>query len=327
MQEFNILIGQVAVLMIWTALGYIAGKTGYMPKDSGPFISKMVIRITSPALILNTMTSYNFDSKTLSDSLLIGLMALLFISFSLLAGIVSGRLIRLKGTAYNVFKVHSMFGNISYLALPLFKTVFGDRAVVYAVFYVLVNEVLVWTAGIYLLNEHQGHFSSTLRKFINQNTIVCMIGLVFALFNLQQYFIKNAAAKYIFDIFHGVTGPLGSCTLPLVMLYVGLSTAADPDWRFRNILKKPVTLSLTFVKLLIIPLLSLGVLMLFGSRIDPFVRTIVIMELAMPCAAVIVPLSAEYGSDHRQAADNVIYTTIFSLFTLPLFLLLLNYIH
>lgn len=326
MQEFNILIGQVAVLMIWTALGYAAGKTGYMPKDSGSIISKTVIRITAPALILNTMTSYNFDSKTLSDSLLIGLMALLFISFSLLIGVASGRLIKLKGPTYNVFKAHSMFGNISYLALPLFKAVFGDKAVVFAVFYVLVNEVLVWTAGIYLLNEHQGQISSALRKFVNQNTIVCMFGLVFALLNLRQYFIANAAAKYIFDIFHGVIGPLGNCTLPLVMLYVGLSTAENPDWRFRNILKKPVTLSLAFVKLLIIPLLSLGVLMLFGNRIDPFVRTIVIMELAMPCAAVIVPLSAEYGSDYRQAADNIIYTTILSLFTLPLFLLLLNYI-
>jgi len=312
--------------MIWTALGYISGKTGYMPKDAGAIISKTVIHITAPALILNTMTSYNFDAKTLSDSLMIGLLAILFISFSLLVGVVTGRLLKLKGPTYNVFKAHSMFGNISYLGLPLLKTVFGDKAVVLAVFYVLANEVLVWTAGIYLLNEHQGHISSTLKKFINQNTIVCLFGLIFALLNLQQYFVSNDAAKYIFDIFHGVVGPLGNCTLPLVMLYVGLSTAENPDWRFRNILKKPATLSLTLVKLLIIPLLSLGILLLFGGSIDPFVRTIVIMELAMPCAAVIVPLSAEYGSDHRQAADNVIYTTILSLFTLPLFLLLLNYI-
>lgn len=312
--------------MIWAALGYAACKTGYMPRDAGPFISKTVIRITAPALILNTMTSYNFDARTLSDSLMIGLLAVLFISFSLLVGVAAGRLLKLKGSEYNVFKAHTMFGNISYLALPLFKTVFGDKAVVYAVFYVIANEVLIWTAGIYLLNKHRGHISSTLKKFINQNTIVCMIGLIFALLNLQRLFVSNAAAKYIFDIFHGVVGPLGNCTLPLVMLYIGLSTAENPDWRFRDIFKKPVTLSLTFVKLLIVPLLSLGILLLFGGLIDPFVRTIVIMELAMPSAAVIVPLSAEYGSDHRQAADNVIYTTILSLFTLPLFLLLLNFI-
>ena len=69
MQQFNIIISQVAVMMIMVFIGYLAGKKGYLPENTGGFLSKVVIRITAPSLILSTMTSYDFDAKTLSDGL------------------------------------------------------------------------------------------------------------------------------------------------------------------------------------------------------------------------------------------------------------------
>jgi predicted permease len=50
------------------------------------------------------------------------------------------------------------------------------------------------------------------------------------------------------------------------------------------------------------------------------------MELAMPCGAVVVAVAAETKSDAQQATDNMIYSTVLCLFTLPLFMVLLNYI-
>lgn len=323
----NIIINQVAVLMILAAIGFAAGKTGYLPENSGSFLSKIVIRITAPSLIISTMTSYDFDAKTLSDGLWVGFFALIFMLFSLLAGTLFSRLLKLEGSTANVFRLHTMFGNVSYLALPFFKVLLGEKALVRAVFFVLAFELLMWTLGVFILNRHKGlSFGSTLKKFFNANTIACLTGLIFALANLQHYIQGNTAAEAIYKIIYSTFNPLGNSTLPLVMLFIGLSTAENPAGSFRAIFKKPATLMLSLLKLLLIPLVSLGIMLLLGDLVDPFVRTIVILDMAMPCATIVAALSAEYGSDYTLATDNVIYTTVLSLFTLPLFMLLLNYI-
>lgn len=327
MQEVNIIINQVAVMLIWVVIGYLAGKTGYLPEKSGTYLSKVVIRITAASLVISTMTSYNFDAKTLSDGLWVGLFAFTFMLFSLLAGALISRLLKLEGATANVFKVHTMLGNVGYLALPLFKAILGSKAVVIAAFFVLAFEFLNWTVGVYLLNRHKKlSFAGTLKKFINANTIACITGLIFALTNLQHYIHGNAIAESVYNVFYNTFNPLGNCTLPLVMLFIGLSTAESSIGSFTVILKKPVTLVLALLKLVLIPLVSLAVLLLLGDLVDPLVRNIVVLDLAMPCAAITVALSAEYGSDYQLATDNVLYTTVLSLFTLPLFMVLLNYL-
>lgn len=327
MQEINIIINQVAVIMIMVVIGYLAGKTGYLPENTGTFLSKVVIRIAAPSMILSTMTSYNFDAKTLSDGLWVGLYAIAFMLFSLLAGILFSRVLKLEGGTANVFKAHSTFGNVGYMAIPLFKAILNEKAVVLAAFFVLSFELLNWTVGVYLMNKHKKlPVAEILKKFININTIACIIGLIFAMANLQHYISGNAAANAVYKIFYSTLNTLGNCTLPLVMLFIGLSMAENPAGGLSAVLKKPVTLALSALRLLLIPLLSLGIMLLLGDLVDPFVRTIVILELGMPCATITVAQAAEYGSDYRLATDNVIYTTVLSLFTLPLFMLLLSYI-
>lgn len=326
MQEINIIASQIAVLMLLTAIGYLAGKTGYLPGNAGEYLSKVVIRITAPSLIISTMTSYNFDEKTLRDGLWVGFYAIVFMLLALLPGALFSRLLSLEGASANVFKAHTVFGNASYLALPLFKVLLGDKAVVTAVFFILSFELLMWTLGVYLLNKHKElTFSGIIKKFINLNTITCILGLIFALTNIQRFIKGNAAAEMIYDIFYRTFNPLGNCTLPLVMLFVGL-TAANSTERLSSILKKRVTLMLAFLKLLLVPLFSLIILLLMGDLVDPFVRTIVVLELAMPCSTLVVALSAEYGSDYKLAGDNTIITTVLSLVTLPLIMMLLNFI-
>lgn len=327
MQQMNVMLSQVAALMILVFIGFLAGKKGYLPIETGGFLSKTVIRITAPSLLISTMTSYNFDAKTLSDGIWVGFFAVIFMFLSLLASFPASRLLKLEGTSANVFRAHTMLGNVGYMALPLLKAVLGDKAVVLAAFFVLSFESLNWTVGVILMNRHRKlSLAKTFKNFINANTIACIAGILFAMTNLQHYIRGTGTGEVVFGIFHNVFNLLGNCTLPLVMLFIGMSAAERSGGGFRELLKKPATLTLCVLRLAVIPLIDLGILLLLGNLVDPFVRTIVILEMAMPCSAIIVVMSAEYGSDHRQASDNVLYSTILSLFTLPLFVLLLNFI-
>lgn len=325
MQQMEIIINQIAVMTIIAFIGWLAGRTGYLPEKSGMYVSRIVIRITAPALIVSTMASYDFTPRTITDGIWIGVCAFAFIVFSYAVGSLISSMLRLKDTASNIYRTHSMFGNVGYLALPLFKSIFGEKGLVYAVFFVIVHDTLVWTLGVYLLNKHKGNeWKENLKHLFNANTVSFVLGLFFALINLQHFVNANAGVKLIYNTLYNTLNPLGNTTLALIMLFIGLTLSESSLGSISGLIKKYPTFILAFFKLLVIPAIAFIFLFTIGKSLDPFVRVIVVLELSMPCATIIPALAAQYGSDHSFAADNVIVTTIFSMVTLPIVLYFLN---
>jgi len=319
------IINEIVVLMFLALIGYFAGRTGYLPEKSGMYISRLVIKITAPALIVTTMAAYDFTAKTITDGIWVSFFAVIFIAFSFAVGSVFCRLLRLESAASSIFKTHLMFGNVGYLALPLFKSIFGEKGLVYAVFFVIAHDTLVWTVGVYLMNKHNGkQWKENLKHLINANMISFVLGLFFALVNLQHFVSQNTIFKAVYMTLFNTLNPLGNTTLYLMMLFIGLTLAENRIGSLSDLLKKYPTFILAFLKLLVIPAVAFVILYLLGDIVDPFVRVIVILELAMPCALIVPALAAQYGSDYKLATDNVILTTLFSMATLPLTLYLLS---
>lgn len=325
MQQMDIIINQIIVILLLALLGYLAGRFKYLPENAGLYVSKLVIKVTAPSLIIATMSAYDFTEKTLRDGISISLATLCFLGVSFLVGLAAGRLMKLEGAKENVFRAHLMFGNVGYLALPLLKSIFGEKGLVYAVFFIIAHDVLVWTVGVYLLNKHkEPTLKENMKQFVNANTISYVLGLAFAFMNFHRIVEASPAATAVYNILYSVLNPVGNMTLYLVMIFIGLTLAENKVEKLRELFEKHTTLILALLKLLVIPALAFFVLSLFGSLVDSFVKVILVLELAMPCAAIIPALAVQYGSDHRLATDNVIYTTFFSMITLPIFMYLLN---
>lgn len=325
MQQMDVILNEIAVMLILALLGYLAGRTGYLPENSGLYVSKLVIKITAPSLIIATMANYDFTDKALRDGLTISLYTLFFIALAGSVGFAASRLLKLEGANANVFRSHTMFGNVGYLALPLLKSIFGEKGLVYAVFFIIVHDVLIWTLGVYLLNRHgEKTWKENLKQFLNANTLSFFLGLIFAFTNFQHFIKASPVAGVIYNVLYNTLNPLGNATLYLVMIFIGLTLSENKIERLQELFSKKATLFLVFIKLLLIPAAAFGILFLLGDFIDPFVKTILVLELAMPCAALIPALALQYGSDYRFATDNVIYTTFFAMITLPLFLFVLN---
>jgi predicted permease len=49
--------------------------------------------------------------------------------------------------------------------------------------------------------------------------------------------------------------------------------------------------------------------------------------MAMPCATIVSALAAQYESDYKFATENVFFSTLLSLFTLPAVVYILNVLH
>jgi predicted permease len=78
------------------------------------------------------------------------------------------------------------------------------------------------------------------------------------------------------------------------------------------------------MKLLVIPILALNALAALRNNIDPFVRNIVVLQLAMPCGSIVAALAAKYESDYLYATESIFYTTVLSMLILPFIVFMLS---
>lgn len=325
MQQTDIIIHQILVLAVLTFLGYLSGRKAYLPENTAAVLSKLVVKITAPALILTTMAGYDFSHKTLIDGLWVSFYAFVFMLSAYFLGCLASRLLNLKGSTKNVFRAHTMFGNVGYLALPLLNSILGPKGLVYGIFFVISNDILFWTLGIYIMNGYGDKSLKTrLKSFVNANTLSILAGLILVAINFQALVKSHPLVNQVYSILFDTLNPVGKTTLYLTMIFIGLTLSGIRFEGISSILKRYPTFVLTFLKLLVIPAGALFVLNLMGGHIDRFVKSIIIIELSMPCAAIVSILAAEFKSDYRLAAENIFFTTVTAMFTLPLMFYLLK---
>lgn len=309
----------IIMLGLLALVGFVVGKTGYLPGNPGVVLSQVVIKLTAPIYILTTLASKSFTGKEIRDGAWIYVFGLVFmiISFSITLA-VSGKL-KMKESTRNVFLMHSMFGNVAFLAFPLIESVYGRTWLVFAVFFNIANDTLLWTLGIYLVNKHKAtNWKSNLKHLINGNTIAFTLGIFCILIDLQGIVNNSHLAKSIYDMLYKTFNRLGETTIPLSMVFIGLILSEIRISSIKDLLKRYPSFILSFIKLVFIPMIALVALnALGGNHISPMVKGIVVLQLAMPCGTIVPAIAAQYDSDYKFATENVFISTILCVFTLP----------
>ena len=101
------------------------------------------------------------------------------------------------------------------------------------------------------------------------------------------------------------------------MLFVGTVLAkADP-----KTMVTPVTCYYSFIRLVLIPALVWAGCSLFGA--EPLVTGVSVVLAGMPAASVTAILASKYEGDETFATQCVVFTTILSMATIPLWCLIL----
>ncbi len=312
------ILSQIIILYVLIAIGFIAGKTGYLPNTSGTVISKLVMRVTMPALILSKMLSADFSADNYFDGIKLIIIAVVFflLVFSLTRPFT--HIMKIPDKSRNVYSIQTLFGNVIFFAFPLFQALFGDIGVIYALFFNIGNDLLLWTLGIYLAGKHKGsNAGNVLRHIFNPNMIMFIIGIVLV--------VTGFNAKLEDTVLYEASSMIGGATSPLSMIFIGLVLANSKGF-FKNFGKKMITVVMAIQKQLVVPILT-GLMLLFAVHmgwISSVVMMVAVLQLAMPVGTLTVSIAAEYDSDYEMAADGVFISTLFSIVTLPFIAYLLR---
>ena len=138
-------------------VGYLAGKKEYMGGTFDKRLSKLVIDITCPALILSSAMTGELPDRAYILPLL-GISALTYVLLTGVA-ITLPRLLTKQKSEEGLVGFALMFGNVGFMGYPIVASIFGREAVFYAAVLNVVNTFAVFTIGTMLItgkNEVQG---------------------------------------------------------------------------------------------------------------------------------------------------------------------------
>ena len=293
-------------LFALVVVGFVAGKFGYLGGDFDRQLSRLVINITCPALILSSaMTGELPDRRYILPLLLISVLTYLLLS---VAGFLLPRYLVRDRAVQGAVGFALIFGNVGFMGYPVVASIFGHEAVFYAAVLNVVNTFAVFTIGTILItgaSSDQEHFE---KKVLYSTPM------------LAAYLTMGIVALRIDNIPAAVSQPLtmlGNITVPAALLIVGSSMS---QLSARSMLGNLTIYTTTVFRLLLIPI---GFYFLCSALgFDPYVVNINTVVIAMPVATYGTILCLKYNRDTTLITEVTLITTLLSMLTIPLLTIL-----
>ena len=292
-------------------VGYIAGKWGYMGGTFDKKLSKVVIDITCPALILSSAMTGELPDRRY----ILPLLGISVLTYVLLTGValLLPRFLTKKKDDEGVIGFAMMFGNVGFMGYPIVASIFGHEAVFYAAVLNVVNTFTVFTVGTMLI-VGKNQESTVEEKEMSQKKMLRKV--LYSTPMLSAYLTMLIVALEIKDIPEFISQPLtmiGNITVPAALLIIGSSMSQLP---LRALLGNSTIYTTTLMRLAILPVGIHYLMTLLGF--SSFVVGINTVVIAMPVATYGTILCLRHGKDTTLITEVTFITTLLAMISIPL---------
>lgn len=289
---------QVLILFILLMIGFICTKAKFFTEECIAGIAKFVLYTVTPCVIVNSFNR-EFDASMLKG---LGISFLVSLGVHIFCILVVTFLIKDKNESRQiVLRFGTVFSNCGYMALPLQQAILGSEGVFYGAAFIALFNLVNWTYGLFLMGGKETKI--TLKKiFINPGVIGVSIGLILFLTPLKLPTLILTPVQN-----------LAALNTPLPMVIIGYYMAKIKSFA---VLKDSKLILAIFLRLIAIPLVVLGALILFGLR--GTILTSMVIAASAPTAANTVVFSSLFKRDSELAVALVALSTLFSILTMPL---------
>lgn len=287
-------------------VGYGAGKLGYLGGDFDRQLSRLVINLTCPALILSSaMTGELPDRKYILPLLLISI-----VTYAVLTGVafLLPRYLTRQKADEGAVGFALMFGNVGFMGYPVVASIFGHEAVFYAAVLNVVNTFVVFTVGTMLITGKSEVEGGRFQKKVLYSTPM-----------LAAYLTMLIVILRIDNIPEWISQPLimlGNITVPAALLIIGSSMS---NLSVRSLLGNRTVYATTLFRLVLLPVGIYYMSLLMGF--SQFVASLNMVVIAMPVATYGTILCLKYNKDTTFMAEVTFITTLLSVVTIPILVL------
>lgn len=281
-----LLMQQITELFLMIFMGYVIVKARLLKGEDSKVISKIVLYLIIPCVIINAF-QVDYTSEKVQGLLLAFAASVMLQVLLLIIVWGAGRLMGLN----EVEKASVYYSNAGNLIMPIVTFVLGQEWVLYGCVFMSVQIVFVWSHGKWVLSR---------QSKIDWKKILLNINMVAVFAGVFLFFTKIRLPQILNQTF----GSVGSMIGPASMMVTGMLIAVPA------------------VALLLLKVSGL----VNGSPDGKKLLLIVFLAVITPSASTITQMCQVYGNDSQYASAINVMTTLFSIVTMPLMVLLFQMI-
>ena len=292
-----------STLVLMMAAGLILAKTGVINKAGRQVLSDVTIKIFIPCNILKSFLG-NMDLSILRSCSVLFALA---VGLELLYVVLNRFLYRrYPDSRRKILQYTTLSSNSGFLGTAISEGLYGDLGLLYNSVFLIPMRIFMWSIGLSYFTAPPSRKEVVRKVFLHPCLVGLYLGVFFMLTPFQLPGLVNSTVR-----------SMAACTTPMVMIITG-SILADMDPR--HFLDRD-SLYFSVIRLIGLPLITY-VCCLF-LPLDPTAKGIAVLMSGMPGASTTVLFAARYDSDAPFATKCVVVTILLSVFTIPLWALLL----
>lgn len=305
-----LLVGrQVLLIFLYVLIGIFCVKKKIITSEAGKQFSNFIVTVVMVSVVIKSYIRPMEKQYLLGIVLAIGLAAL----FHILAIIASSLFIKEReDIRYRIERMGVVYSNCGFMGIPLIYAAVGDIGIFYAVAYISIFNIVLWSHGVMTLS---GEKKINIRSaIINPALIAFTIGFVIF---CTQIPVPNMVVE--------VLGSIADMNTPLAMITTGVFLA---NIDFKSTFANKRIYYVTALRLILLPMIMLTIIKLLGViHWMPGANEVVMASVigcACPAAASITLFPAKYNMDGEYGAQIIAVSTLLSVITIPVFNLITN---
>lgn len=298
----QIVLHQAVSMFLLILVGAGCFKLQLLSKETVSQISGLVLKVVNPIVIFMAYQR-EFQAELVRN---LGWTFLLSVIAYAVAMIVAYLCIREKEGRETVIERFScIYSNCGFMGIPLVKSMFDYEGVFYLTAFLTVFNALVWSHGVMQMSGEKS-LKSLVKVLKSPAIIAIILGMIF-------FFVQIPLPGVLSETLDS----LGNLNTPLAMIVAG-ATIIQTD--LLKTFRKPRVFYISFVKLVLIPVLITGLFLVIPG--EKIVEMTVIAAMAAPSAAICTMQCLNYNRNAGYASELFGVTTLFSIGTMPLMMIL-----
>ena len=289
--------------------GYLLKKIKVISENDGKVVSKLVIYLTFPALILHTVSTLHITSTLI-------FLPLFPLAFSSVLLIVFSWLLKNKPDALKGVVFMSLCGfNIGLFAYPIIEGIWGKEGLQHLAMFDVGNAISIlcisYILGFIYSPSRERH------KPVNAVTIFKLLITSVPLVSYTLALVMNVSGFQMPALIEKFIATLARANMALVLILLGI---------YLNIrVNKQVLRPLIYIMIARYSLgVGMGLMLYFLLPFAPIYKTIALVGLIMPVGLTVIPFSDEFGYNQALPVSLASITIVISFVLMWLLILVLN---
>ena len=297
----QVIFAIIEIFTIFAIGGYVRHKK-MLEEEDLTRLSKLVVDVLFPLMAFASITK-NLNPNKLNELWIMPLAGFSIIALGAILGIILKKGLKNRSPErVATFHHYCAMNNYVFLPIIILHNLWGEEYIPLLFIMTIGSTIGLWTIGVGLLG---GNLKEAIKNIFSINLLTVIIAIAVVLLKIPVPAIVTS-----------ISTKVGSAAVPLMLILIGAAIYGAPHL-FKN--KWDISY-LTFVRLILIPLIIVGILKLLDLPENLF-RVIFIVSL-MPVSSSSAVITRRFGGDPNFAGQAIIVTTIASIITIPIMIYL-----